>query len=259
MYLSGHSRRRCPLHGDYCYDPRDPAKCPLFYERHYSDGLGHVSFDEEDAGIAGLGEVSGRRRGSRVGAMAAATDARGTLYEIPDSDEGTEATVQEMARLIKNGMLDPFVIKNAMRIVRSAGVPRKAYLKEIEMLFRYAQGTHPALPGLRYFKDTWHAEKLQSAKRTEEFGGSDCDDLVIHLCSHLLAIGHGPVRLVVVAADPGRPEEFSHVYCWVKHPEGIAVDPEDQSRWIPLDPTVGKPMGWEIENPFRKSYFEVRR
>jgi len=258
MYISGHSRRRrCPLHGDYCYDPRDPARCPLFYESAMS-GLGHVPFDEDEGGISGFGNVSGRRA-ARVGSVAAATDARGTLYEIPDSDEGTEITVQEMANLVKKGMLDPFVIKNAMRVVRAAGVPRKAYLKEIEMIFRYAQGTHPTLPGLRYFKDTWHAEKLQSAKRTEEFGGSDCDDLVIWCGSHLLAIGHGPVRLVVVAADPGRPEEFSHVYLWVKHPDGNAVDPEDQSRWIPLDPTVGKPMGWEIESPFRKSYYEVRR
>jgi len=244
MYIDGH--------------PRGPRRDRGHSRHDLEDHLGFYG-----GGAGGLGDLSeeayGRPPYPEMGYVAAATDAKGTLFNIEDSDRGTEATVEKMAELVKKGSFDPFVIKNAMRIVRAAGVPRKAYLKEIEALFRYAQGTHPTLPGLRYFKDTWHAEKLQSARRTEEFGGSDCDDLVIHLGAHLLSIGHGPIRLVVVAADPQRPDEYSHVYMWVAHPEGNAVDPEDGSRWIPLDPTVGKPMGWEVENPFRKAYFQVSR
>jgi hypothetical protein len=196
-----------------------------------------------------------------MGRHVAATDAKATLYKIPEGDEGTEATVEKMAELIDKGSCDPFVIKNAMRIVRAyrPRIARKDYLGEIRALFSYAQETHPTLGGLelRYFKDNWHREKLQSPRRTEEFGGGDCDCIIIWLGAHLLAIGHGPVRLVVVAADPTRPDEYSHTYLWVYHPEGNAVDPKDKTRWIPLDPTVDKPMGWEVPSPFRKAYYEV--
>lgn len=189
------------------------------------------------------------------------TDAVGTLYDIPDSDKGTEATLTKMAELAWKGRVDQFVIRVAMKIVQAAEIPRKQYVKEMESLFRFCQQTHPGISRnqqLRYYKDPYHAEKLSSPRRTIEFGGGDCDDLTVCLGSMLMALGHGPVRFVVVAADADRPDEFSHVYCWVRHSEGKAVDPEDGSHWIPLDPTVSKPFGWEVkEDVFRKAGWNV--
>jgi len=237
MYLSSGGRKRdrrfllCSVHGDRC----DPRLCPAFRDAEES-GIGAVDSFGSTAGVA-------------------------TKYKIDDSDRGTEATVDQMAALVRATMNTRFAAENAERIIGEfrPRIERGDYLSEIKALFQYAQGTHPRLRGLRYFKDVYHAETLQHPKRTEEWGGGDCDDLTTHLSGHLLARRYGPVRIVVVAADAARDDEFSHVYLHVAAPDGEYVDELDGSRWIPLDPTVGFEMGWEVPDPFRKAYFEVSR
>ena len=173
---------------------------------------------------------------------------KAALVEIEEVPFGIRKTLEQMEKLSIRGARDPFVIMNAMRLVNALGIPRKAYLKEIEALLQYAQGIHPEFGGLRYARDP--REVMESPRMTEEYGHGDASDLAVWLAAHLLAIGHGPVRFVAISAKD-RPDDFVHVYLHYGNPEG------KRFRWIALDPTVEEPMGWEYPDAAKKVYYDV--
>lgn len=75
----------------------------------------------------------------------------------------------------------------------------------------------------------------------------DCDGFSMLVASMVLAAGrllHLPFRVsfVTVAANPERPREFSHVYCYV----GLG------GRLIAFDASHGPYLGWEINDRFHK-------
>jgi transglutaminase-like putative cysteine protease len=76
-------------------------------------------------------------------------------------------------------------------------------------------------------------ELLHSARRMLELRAGDCDDMTILLSTMLKAVGH-PVRLVLVGFNPKRKKLFSHIY----------LEAFCRGSWIPLDPTMDRPMGW---------------
>lgn len=173
----------------------------------------------------------------------------GAVVELDPKDHfGLIKELQKMEELALVGARDPFVVKNAMRIVIEAGIPRKAYLQEVEMLLLYAQGRHPTLGGLRYQRDPFEVSSIPSY--VEEKGGGDAGELAVWLAAHLLAIGNGPVRFVIIS-DKRRPDDFVHVYLQYGNPES------DRVRWFSLDPTMPKPMGWEYPNSAKKAYYEI--
>lgn len=175
----------------------------------------------------------------------------GAVVELdPKEDVGIIRELERMEKLALVGAKDPFVVKNAMRIVIEAGIPRKAYLQEVEALLKYAQGRHPTLGGLYYVRNP--IETMTSPAMVERHGAGDATDLSVWLAAHLLAIGNGPVRFVV-ASTAERPDDFVHVYVQYGNPES------DRIRWFSLDPTMEKPMGWEYPNPGKKAYYEVGR
>jgi len=170
----------------------------------------------------------------------------------PREHFGLIKQLQEMERLVLVGAKDPFIVKNAMRIVSAfePRIARKAYLQEIAALLQYAQGIHPTLGGLRYQRDPYEVTSIPSY--VEEKGGGDAAELAVWLAAHLLAIGHGPLRFVVISdSSSRRPDDFVHVYLHYGNPES------DRVRWFALDPTQEKPMGWEYPNPGKKAYYEI--
>lgn len=79
----------------------------------------------------------------------------------------------------------------------------------------------------------------------------DCDDFVMYGAALLTAQGV-PVSFVTVAADPGAPETWSHVY--------LAVYPESgpyAGRRIPLDISHGPYVGWETGQAFRRQEWPI--
>ncbi|MFQ5631359.1 MAG: transglutaminase domain-containing protein, partial [bacterium] len=69
----------------------------------------------------------------------------------------------------------------------------------------------------------------------------DCDDMTILLGSMLEATGH-PVRLVLVGSNPKKKNLYSHIY----------LETQYKKRWIALDPTMRKPLGWAPKAVNRK-------
>ena len=161
------------------------------------------------------------------------------LGRIPGGYAGTRTTVGYIVRLIKQGAKDFCVRQRAIDILFQHAVPPKDYLREIEVLFEWVKNN------IRYTRDIYRVELLHSARRMLELRAGDCDDLTILLGAMLKAIGH-PVRLALVGFNPKRKKSFTHIYLEAFH----------KGRWIPLDPTVERPMGWAPRADHRQ-IFEV--
>jgi len=149
------------------------------------------------------------------------------LGRIPKGYAGTRRTVELIAHLVKEGAKDFCVRQTAIEILRRYGIPAKDYWGEVRTLFEWVKRN------VRYTRDIHHVELLHTARRMLELRAGDCDDMTILLCAMLKSVGH-PVRLVLVGFNPGKKNLFTHIY----------LEVFCKGWWIPLDPTVNRPMGW---------------
>lgn len=149
------------------------------------------------------------------------------LQKIPAGRAGTMKTLELIANLIRKGAKDFGVRQKAIDIFFQYGIRPKNYLGEVCAVFDWVRRN------IRYTRDIHRVELLHSARRILELRAGDCDDMTILLGAMLMSTGH-PIRLVVVGFNPKRPHIYSHIY-----PE-VNV----RRRWIPLDATVFRPMGW---------------
>lgn len=85
------------------------------------------------------------------------------------------------------------------------------------------------------------AEWLQLPELTLLRREGDCDDFTSLVCSMLECAGVER-RIVTIAADPGDPRRFSHVYAAALTECGE----------IPMDASHGPYFGWEAPRPFRR-------
>src|SRR5262245_57073589 len=157
------------------------------------------------------------------------TDRATRIYQgrIPRGYPGTRKTLEYIIRLVKEGAKDFCVRQNAIDILIRSGVPAKDYFGEIRALFEWVKRN------VRYTRDIHRVELLHTARRMLELRAGDCDDMTILLCAMLKSIGH-PVRLALVGFNPKKKGLFTHIYLEVYY----------RGWWIPLDPTVSRPMGW---------------
>jgi transglutaminase-like putative cysteine protease len=146
---------------------------------------------------------------------------------IPRGFAGTRTTVGYIAQLVKQGAKDFFVRQTAIDILIGNAVKPKDYRAEIKTLFEWVKNN------VRYTRDIYRVELLHTARRMLELRAGDCDDMTILLAAMLKAVGH-PVRLVLVGFNPRRKEQFTHIY----------LEAFCKGWWIPLDPTMERPMGW---------------
>lgn len=145
------------------------------------------------------------------------------------------ATVDHIIRLILLGAKDMYVRGAAIQIFRAQGIAPKHYLGEIMALFQWVQQQ------VRYTRDIHRVELLHSARRLLQIRAGDCDDMTILLGALLESTGH-PVRLVLVGSNPQKPRQFSHIFLEVMH----------KGRWIALDATMNRTMGWAPNAPHRQ-------
>ncbi|SRR6266516_1348828 len=149
------------------------------------------------------------------------------IYRVPKGRSGTLITTRLIARLIRDGAKDFYVRQKALAIFRAYGVRPKDRMGEVAALFDWVRRN------IRYTRDILKVELLHTARRMLELRAGDCDDLTIVLGAMLMATGH-PVRLVLAGFRPNRPHSYSHIYPEVKV----------RGRWIPIDATVNRPLGW---------------
>jgi hypothetical protein len=173
------------------------------------------------------------------------------ICRVPNGTKGTLVTARIIARMIPDGAKDFYVRQKAIQIFRVYGVRPKDRLGEVSALFDWVRRN------VRYTRDIFRVELLHSARRMLELQAGDCDDMTILLGAMLMSTGH-PVRLVLAGFRPNRPHAYSHIY-----PE-VNV----RGRWIAIDATVAKPMGWappalwkrvcEIEKEGMRCSFKTR-
>ena len=149
------------------------------------------------------------------------------IWRVPKGTTGTLVTARIIARMIREDAKDFYVRQKAIQIFRAYGVHPKDRFGEVCALFEWVRRN------VRYTRDIFRVELLHSARRMLELQAGDCDDMTILLGAMLLSTGH-PVRLVLAGFRPNRPHAYSHIY-----PE-VNV----RGRWIAIDATVSRPMGW---------------
>jgi transglutaminase-like putative cysteine protease len=157
-----------------------------------------------------------------------------TRGQLPPGVAGVTKTLALMRRMALEGSRDVEVREAAISAVRRAGVAAHDHRSELFALFQFVRD------GIRFTRDIHGVETLQSPRYTLELGAGDCDDRATLLAALARSIGL-PVELKfrVVAANPGAPGRFSHVY----------VTANMGGRVIALDPTYpGNRPGFEPPN-----------
>jgi len=149
------------------------------------------------------------------------------IVRVRRGAEGTLSTAKIIGQLIRAGAKDFYVRQKAIEVFRTYGVRPKNRMGEACALFDFVKRN------IRYTRDIFRVELLHSARRMLELCAGDCDDMTILLGAMLLSTGH-PVRLVLAGFRKNRPHVYSHIY-----PE-VNVS----GRWIAIDATMNKPMGW---------------
>jgi hypothetical protein len=152
--------------------------------------------------------------------------------------------MRELALAITgNGTRDVDVGKRKFR-VKGANCPARDGLCESEAVYnwtkaniRYTGDVAPVkMPG----GDVEGIDLFQSALRTVEFGGEDCDGHTI-VTTTLLALNGIPAKFRITA--PSKSSDWAHIY-------GLAGLPKTgPKRWVPLDTTLpGNMFGREAPN-----------
>lgn len=131
----------------------------------------------------------------------------------------------------------------ALDAVRMAGVRPHDYRGELEAVYRFVRDR------VRFTRDPFDNETLQSPRYTLKTMSGDCDDRATLLAAMVRSIGiPADLRFRAVAANRRNPRAFSHVY----------VVASIGGRRVPLDPTFeGVRSGWEIPNPSRATEIPV--
>ena len=125
-------------------------------------------------------------------------------FTIAEGDAGIEQTVGMIRQLIHQGVRDVTVNRTALGIVQ--GVPPHEPALEAQAIYQWVR------TNIRFTGDIYGAETLRPAAEILRVRGGDCDDINGILLPTLLESVGIQSRLVTIAADDSRPENFSHIY-----------------------------------------------
>lgn len=157
------------------------------------------------------------------------------LGALPPGESGTRATLDVMRRLARRFKTDDTIRTTAIEL--TADLPPKDWAGQVRALFTFVRDR------IRYTRDVFGVETLQTPIVTLDLAAGDCDDKSTLLAALLLSIGH-PARFVAVGfTSPGN---YQHVY----------VETLIGKSWFALDPTVQTAtVGWR---PPRKASATMR-
>ena len=138
-------------------------------------------------------------------------DPSGHLVGIPGGDAGVYKTVEGMIAFTRTAMVDPNIRELAISIIRSCKV--KDFACEAKAIFEWVQHN------IRWTRDIYQVETLQSPQRTIEWGGGDCLPAGTLILKHdysmvpieqivpgdVIIGGTGPTRVEATAAKGRKP------------------------------------------------------
>lgn len=131
-------------------------------------------------------------------------------------------TLEYMRRFVNEYKTHPAIRETALSLTKS--LPQKDFNGEIRALFNFVQNH------IRYIKDVYDVETIQTPIKTLEYGQGDCDDKSSLLAALLESIGH-KTRFKAVGFAPG---QISHVL----------LEVEQFGQWVSLETTEPVALGW---------------
>lgn len=136
---------------------------------------------------------------------------------------GIEGRIELLQDLMKKSIRDPEISRNLALHVTHA-CPWRDDRCELEAIWHFMHRN------IRYTGDINGYDTFQTARRTLQFRGGDCDDGMVLIGT--LAMGNGfPVK-GRITANPGS-RQWAHIY-------PVAGFPKNRpTRWVPLDWTLG--------------------
>ena len=147
-----------------------------------------------------------------------------TRTSISDGEAGIFDTLALMRRMVNDFKTNPGIRQAALNVTFMT--PAQDDASEVEALFTFVRDY------IRYTKDVYGIETLQTPDKTMAMRVGDCDDQTVLLASLLESIGY-PTRFVIEGYQDNGPWE--HVYL-----ETCLL-----GEWIALDPTEQVAMGWQ--------------
>lgn len=173
-------------------------------------------------------------------------------YDVTDIDD----RVSLIGDLIRRGSLNSNIREATIKLVSQTCdrlgrtdpngdrycVPEKNCLAEVKAIFDAVRNPKSKYR-MRYVRDAVLADVFVDAERSlMNNHGGDCDDYAIAIGSMLMSIGH-PVRLRVIATRrsgvPDKDAPWAHIYLLTP------AKFDDNSKWIAVDGSMDKPLGWE--------------
>lgn len=133
------------------------------------------------------------------------------------------ATLTRMVKLTKGSKTNAQIIQQARRIV--APVPAKDWFGEAEAIQNWVRDN------IRYTRDPYGVETLQTPEVTLSERQGDCDDQSVLVGALLSGIGH-PVRYRAVSVKQ-YPNTLCHVY----------TETKIGSAWVAVETTENWPLG----------------
>ena len=170
-------------------------------------------------------------------AKAAKPEPQVRLQRIADGDAGTRETLKIMADFARAAVRNPAQTIRQRAISLFSGIPPRQFTSEIRALQAFVRDQ------IRYMRDPYGVELVQTPEKTLELGVGDCDDKSTLLAALLMASGH-PSQFVAIGFDAGGP--FSHVL----------VETKVGNRWLPLETIINKEPGWfpsGVKRQYRRS------
>lgn len=152
---------------------------------------------------------------------------------------GTQRTVREMKKLVREGKRDPTIVFAASQLARKCH--HKDFLCQATKIFGFVK-SH-----IHYVRDPRAVELVRSPFWTLYYRTGDCDDQAILFCALAESIGF-KTRFKGIKADPSEPTEFSHIFSQVLVPG---------HGWLSADTIVQKAkLGWESPSNFGEHVWE---
>lgn len=121
----------------------------------------------------------------------------------------------------EGGLRDPYMRQLGLLVTRACAARND--MCELQAVFDFV------VKNVRYTGDIAFKDTFQTALRTLQYGGGDCDDHSV-LCA-VLAMENGFQTKFRITSNTGA--TWDHIYCLAGVPK------HDPKEWIPLDTTLG--------------------
>lgn len=162
---------------------------------------------------------------------------RGFYATVRDIDEKVKMVIRQVYRSIDSPQKIAELRAYVGHILSSAPCGQKDYKCYLRVILDWVR------QNIKYARDPETIDTFQTAQRTLELQIADCDDFSILIASFLKVIGI-PVAFKIISTDG---ISYTHIYPLAGLP------PHRPEKWIAIDATINKPLGYEAHHKIKKS------